>query len=134
MGLGAVVRSAVAVANDITADLQDTITIEQWTANATDGYPGKSYDSSISVSAIIEQGPRPFRTREGEVIQAAAVINILQPIAANGATGRVEPIDPRDRITLPDGYADTPIMGASGLVDPSTGRPYYYQIALGVKP
>ena len=134
MGLDSIVRDVVSVANDLTADLQDTITLEQWTGNATDGKRGSTYASGVSIKALVEMGPKPFRTSNGDTILAAAVVSILQPVTANGATGRQEPIDPRDRITLPNSEVAAPIMSAAGFMDPSTNSPYFYTVALGPRP
>jgi hypothetical protein len=54
----------------------------------------------------------------------------LTPVAANGTTGRREPIDPRDRLTLPDGAVGN-ILAVEGLGDPDTNHNYFYQVYLG---
>jgi hypothetical protein len=64
-----------------------------------------------------------------EVLQIATV-TIIGPVAANGADERREPVDPRDRITLPNGFSG-PILDVGGVVDPDTGSPYSVQVILG---
>ena len=130
MSLATVVRNAVACAKSVTSALQADITLGAWTGQATSGAK-PTYAAGVTLPALIEQGPVAFRTALGEVIAVKAVIHILQPITANGAANREEPIDPRDQITLPNGTVGPPIMGAGGFVDPSTGLPYLYTIALG---
>ena len=130
MTVATVVRNAVATAKSVTSSLQADITHKAWTGQATSGAK-PTYASGVTLPALIDQRPTAFRTALGEVIAVKAVIHILQPIAANGASGREEPIDPRDEITLPNGTVGAPIMGAGGFVDPSTGRPYLYTIGLG---
>lgn len=129
MTLASVVRRAVAKADRLTRSLQAQVDHVAWTGQ--DGNTKPTYASAVKRSAIIEQGPVPFRTAEGETIAVKAVVHILETVEANGASDRKEPIDPRDRITLPDGTVGAPIMGAEGVVDPSTGKPYMYTVALG---
>ena len=130
MSLATVVRNAVALAKSVTSTLQDNITLAAWTGQATSGAK-PTYAAGVTLPALIEQGPTSFRTARGEVIAVKAVVHILQPVAANGAANREEPIDPRDKITLPNGTVGAPIMGAEGFVDPSTNLPYLYTVALG---
>ncbi len=129
MSLATVVRNAVACAKSVTSALQADITHEAWTAPGTSGAP-PTHAAGVTIPALIDQRPTAFRTALGLVIAVKAVIHILQPITANGAADREEPIDPRDKITLPNGTVGAPIMGAGGFVDPSTGLPYLYTIGL----
>ena len=62
--------------------------------------------------------------------RTGAKVTILQPITANGTSGRTEPVDPRDKVTLPDGTVG-PILDVAGLVNPDTGYPYMFEIWLG---
>ena len=130
MSLADVIRSSVEVAKSATAAAQADIALAAWTGQATSGAK-PTYAAGVTLPAIIEQGPVAFRNALGETVTVKAVINILQPVAANGAANREEPIDLRDKITLPNGTVGSPIMGASGLVDPSTGVPYSYSVGLG---
>jgi len=130
MSLAEVIRSSVAAANRATTAARADITLAAWTGQATSGAK-PTYATAVTIPAIIDQGPVAFRTAKSEVVTVKAVIHILQPVAANGAANREEPIDPRDKITLPNGTVGSPIMGASGLVDPSTGLPYSFSVGLG---
>ena len=130
MGLADIVRSAVGLGQRITADLQTTIKHDPWI-----GYDASTdplYAAQVEYPAVVEMGPKPFRTVQGEVIIARAVINIIRPIEPVGnIDGRIEPLDARDQITLPGGLVGAPIMGGGGVVDPSTGFAYAYRIAIG---
>ncbi len=129
MSLDTVIRNAVATAKSVTSDAQVDITHEAWTGQATSGAK-PTYAAGVTLPAFVDEKKDSFRTALGEVIAVTAIIHILQPVAANGAANREEPIDPRDQITLPSGTVGAPIMGAGGFVDPSTGRPYYYTVLL----
>lgn len=128
MGLAAIVRSAVATANGVTSDLQVAVTHEAWTG--VDGQGSSSYAAGVSRDAIVEHKQRLVRTAAGEMLMARARLMFLEPIPDNGATGRREPIDPRDRITLPDGSTG-PILDVQGMTDPATDRPYALEVFLG---
>ena len=131
MSLATVVHQAVRLVNRVTKSVQADITIEPWIGQ--DGNTKPTYDSAVIVKAIVEQGPLPFRNSLGETIVVKAILHILEPLEANGADNREEPLDPRDRITLPSGVVGAPIRGtATGgdLVDPATGYPYFHTVAL----
>jgi hypothetical protein len=132
MGLADIVRAGVATANKITggsAGLQVPVTHEAWIGQ--DGYAAKLYAAPVTRTALVEEGARPRRTSTGEVLLTRAHITFLAPIEANGAAGRLEPIDPRDRFTLPSGVTG-PIVDFDGMpVDVSTGRSFLSGIWLG---
>lgn len=128
MSLSSIVRRAVAIADKTTKSLQDTITFEAWIGFTDAG--GPEYDSAISILAIIEEKQVLRRLASGQEVMQKATITIPRAVAANGAAERREPIDPRDRITLPSGYTG-PILDVSGVTDPLTHRAYMYQVVLG---
>lgn len=128
MGFDDIVRSLVGLANEITADLQSQITIHPWTGSNDNA--GPIYGTPYTISAVVEEHDRLVRLPSGQEIRQRAEIMIIQPIAANGATGRIEPIDTRDKIILQSGYTG-PIRDVMGPTDPSTGNPYVYTVILG---
>ena len=84
----------------------------------------------MSRQAVVERRQRLIRTATGEQVMSRHRILFPRPIAANGASTRQEPIDPRDVLTLPDG--DTgPILEVTGVVDPSTSAPYSFEVWMG---
>lgn len=137
MGLDSLVRKAVAIADKQTKSLQVTVTHEAWTG-ADSVYGAPTFAAPISRLAIVEDKEVLRDQGAGSLILQRAAIYFLRPIEPNGAVGRNEPIDTRDRITLSDGYTG-PILtvgGANeqsrtGLVDPVTGYPYLFEVILG---
>jgi hypothetical protein len=133
MGLDDIVRNAVATANSVTRTLQTTVTHRAWTGQ--DGYGKPTFASPVTRSAVVEltqalSKPVLVRTSTGQEKAARAKVLFLTPIAANGASGRTEPIDPRDEITLPDGTTG-PILSIEGTVDPDTSRPFAAEVWIG---
>ena len=129
MALDGLVRKGTKIAKKVTKRLQGNITHAAWTGKDKKSKP--TYATATTIPAIIDLGPKPFRTAQGVTITVKAMIYILQPISANGASGRHEPVDPRDKITLPDGTVGAPIQGSGGLLDPTTSYPYFHTVALG---
>jgi len=130
MGLANIVRNAVATADTITKDLQATVTHYAWTGQNDTAAP--TYGSGVSRKAIVEMKQRLVRKPNGDEIVARARVMFLALPTANGASGRREPIDPRDKIVLPDGTTG-PILDVTGLVDAesTTGRSYFAEVWLG---
>lgn len=119
----------MALANTITAPLQVNVTFEAWVGSGDYG-TDSLYAEPLALPAIVEMKQQLRRSYSGEEVQQRAVVTFLAPVRPNGAAGRREPIDPRDRITLPDGTTG-PILDAQGLADPATGAPYFQVVALG---
>lgn len=132
MGLANIVRNAVKIADNVTKDLQVDVTHEAWTGR--DAYDVPEFDDAVTLKALVEPMHRQVRLSNGQDVIQRAKVTIIGPVEDNGggtATDpRHEPIDPRDRITLPDGTTG-PILSVNGLTDPSTNRPYLYEVALG---
>lgn len=128
MGLADIVRSGIATANSLTADLQDEVLHEPWIGNDKFGKP--LYGNGVMRPALVERKSANRYGANGQVIAQNAQVTFIYPMSPNGAPMRQEPVDPRDRITLPDGWTG-PIVNVEGLVDPSTGLPYMYQVSLG---
>lgn len=125
MGFDDIIRSGVGILNTLTASLKVTVTHEAWTGK--DAYGKHSYAAGVSRQAIVEHRQSVRRTRDAWVTIVEPVVLITEPVADNGASGRREPIDPRDRITLPDGRVLT-TLEVEMVMDPDTNRPYMYEI------
>lgn len=122
------IRNAVTLANSLTADLQATVSHEAWIGQDSRGKP--NYDDPVSRQAVVDFRQVRRRLADGSETLQAAKLTFVGPITANGATGRREPIDNRDRITLPNGYTG-PIVEVLGVVDPTTNAPYAIDVVLG---
>jgi hypothetical protein len=128
MALNDTIASGIATANKITASLQDTVGFEAWTGK--DKFAKPTYAASVNYQALIERKQTLRRKMSGEEVAAQTKITIIGPVANTVATSRHNPIDPRDRITLPDGTIG-PIVDVQGLVNPGTSEPYMVEVFLG---
>lgn len=128
-GFDGLVRGAVALANNLTGSLQSSVSHEAWTGQ--DAFGEATYAAPVTRQAIVEQRIAQFRSQpSGEMVTTTAKVTFLKPITPNGAAGRNEPVDSRDRITLQDG-ATGPLVNISNFIDPTTGRGYLTEVWLG---
>lgn len=111
-----------------TASLQDTIEFYAW--KGAGNYGESEYDDAVLMQAVVEEKQVLRRMTDGTEIAQKASVTIPRPIPPNGATGRREPVDPRDKIVLPNGFTG-PILFVNGEIDPTTHAPYSYEIVLG---
>jgi hypothetical protein len=132
MSLASIIANGVALAHKITNDggLQASVTLEQWTG--TDGFSKDTFASGVVYPAIVEKKDLLRDTSADQDVVVEHVITFICPITNNGATGRREPIDARDRLTLPDGQSGL-ILDVQTVLNPSTGKGFYQQVTLGRK-
>ena len=129
MSLASIVRSGVAIANKVTGSLQEVVTIKPWIAQ--DAFGTDTFGAVKKIPAIVEQGENQFKLTSGVIINVKAMVTFLQPIKANGASGRTEPLDDRDIITLTDGTSGPVMVGMPMIVDPATKKPYFQIVGIG---
>jgi hypothetical protein len=129
MSLLNALRAGIKVADKVTKPLQPTVTIAPWTGS--DGFGVNTYGAPVTYRAIVNQEQKSIFDDSGNEVLTQAYVAILTPITPNGAAGRVEPIDRRDRVTLPDGTI-APIVKTSGFIDAGIGRPMFSEIWLGL--
>lgn len=129
MALNDIIRAGVAIANGVTAGVQSSITWEPWTGQ--DGYGKQTYASPVALRAIVDLTRKQRPTGAGKVVTIVATVTILQTITENATAGRHQPIDVRDRITLPDGTTGPIIEAPDAVLDPGTNRPFLNTVLIG---
>ena len=128
MGLQGTIAAGIATADTVTKSLQANVTHEAWTGN--DGYGVPEYASGVTLTMLVEQRQELVRDFKGvETVSTSKLTNIA-PITANGSANRQEPVDPRDRFTLPDGSTQY-VAAVGGLVNPDISAPYMLEVWLG---
>jgi hypothetical protein len=128
MALDRIVRNVIAIADRVTGSLQVDVQHLAWTG--IDGFGAPTYAPVVIRPAHVEHKQSPIRTRSGDEVTGWHILSFLRPIVPNGAAGREEPIDLRDKLVMPGG--DTgPILDVSGYVDRGTLAPYYSTVVLG---
>jgi hypothetical protein len=120
--------AGIAVTNTLTKGVQVDCTLAAWTGQ--DAYGSATYAAPVTFQAVLDRTNKQLVTL-GKVIDVAATLTIVGDLAPNGATDRREPIDPRDVITLPDGFTGPIIDVPNAVTDPITGRGLIQQIMLG---
>ncbi len=136
MALSDVVRNAIKTADGITKPFQVIVKHYAWIE--TDMKGEFEYDPEYVNRECLSQKKRARQRFEAtSEISQVTVLTFLGPIAEHGAAGRQEPIDPRDKIILPDGTTGplsdigrrSELQG--GLDDPTTNQPYLFQVTIG---
>lgn len=127
-GLDAVLRNGIKTIDKITKTLQATVTYQPW--KAQDEFGAATYGSARKLRAVVEYNRQMRKTESGEEVMTMASVLFVQPLKPVGTTGRTEPIDPRDKITMPDGRTG-PIVYSKGFVDRISGLTMYHEIWLG---
>lgn len=129
MGLADILAGGIAIADAVTKDIQPTITWEAWISQ--DEYGTPSYATAVALRAIVDLTRKRRFNGDGQLITVVASITILQPVTSNGAAGRREPVDPRDKITLPDGSTGPILAGPGAVWNPAAGAPFLNELELG---
>lgn len=124
------IRLGAKLADQFTRDGQSEVTHEAWIGQ--DKFGKETYAAPVTLRGAIDSRQRLIVTTGGKTITIMSTITFTQAIAPNGAAGRREPIDPRDRITLPNGFSG-PIIDTGAPIDPKTGMGYIQQVMLGAR-
>jgi hypothetical protein len=128
MGLSNIIRSGVAIANSLTTDLQVPVQHYAWIGD--DDFNKPIFANPVTRYALVEMKERMLHFQTGEDFLAKCTVTFLVPIAPNGASGRREPIDNRDKIVLPNGFTG-PIRDVLGLANNFSDSPYVVEVILG---
>lgn len=127
MSLLQAIRSAVAVADQVTKPLQATVSYRRRTGQDAFGKP--TYATAVDLRAIVDWKATQRRTSTGILTVSRAVITFLDVSALSAATGGAG-IDDNDKITLPDGTTG-PVLDLGGFIDPGTGVPIAVEVFMG---
>jgi hypothetical protein len=125
------IESGISIANSLTKGVQGSIILEQLTGMGPSG--DATYGTAIPLSAVVDYTNK-VSIRGGQILTISATVTILETVPANGAITdppRVEPIDPRDRITLPDGTSGQIISTPGAVNNPNTGTGFIQNIEIG---
>lgn len=131
LNLSRIVSGAVKTASKLTVSLQADVTWKAWTGN---DQRGKNTYSTHTIKALVEQEVKTqIDQSTGKAIETQAKITILDPLpvvsALPGFT-RINPIDNRDMLILPDGTTG-PAYRPGGFVNPDTDKPFLMEVWMG---
>jgi hypothetical protein len=131
MSLATVIRKGVSIADKVTKSVQGNMILEAWIGQSITGLA--TYASPITVKCIEDDTQKTITIASGQVITVMSTLTILEAIPSNGASGRHEPIDTRDKITTPSGFVGKVIETPGSVVDPGTGKGFIQSIMLGAR-
>lgn len=129
MGLADIIRSGIAIADTVTKGAQVDVTHYPWESQT--GFGVITFGAAVTRKAIVDMTRKQRMTATGTLVNTVATVTFLETVAPNGAAGRREPIDPRDKIVLPDGTTGPIFDAPDSVVDPLTDRPYFNTILIG---
>lgn len=129
-----ILRLGISLANSFTAGVQCQVKFEACTGQNANG---RTYAAPVYLSAVVDYTSKErVNVSTGKVQIIAATITVIGDVHPNGSaiTGnpRREPIDDRDRLTLPNGFTGPVISAPGSVADPATGRGFIHVIELGV--
>lgn len=131
MSLASIVRKAVLIADKVTGSLQASVTYYPYIGQSIDGRGTRTYASPVTLPAVVEYGGMVYNQQTGVTVQTMAHITFPRPLGVlSNAAGRVNPVDYRDKIVLPDGTTSA-IVDIKGFADPSTDQPFMSEVWLG---
>lgn len=133
MSLADVIRSGVATIDSVTAPLQAAVVHRAWIGQ--NEYGDDVFATPVSRLALVDRTSKPMFTRGGQQIMTLATITFVHPVpptTPNANQTRVNPIDPRDVLTMDDG-ATGPIIAIKGFEDAGlgAGTPFVSEVTLG---
>lgn len=131
MALVDVVRSGVKIAAGLTRSFQATVTHAAWIGQAGSG--ADAFAAPVSRQALVDRTVKPLYAGSGKLIMVVASVTFLDPIpntTPNPGQQRLNPIDPRDVITLDDGTT-APIVRSGGFEDAGQRTPFVNEVLLG---
>jgi len=115
-----ILRAGISIANSLTKGVQATVTLERWTGQ--DAYGTETYGSSTSVRAVVDLTRRQRMSASGRLVTVVAMLTILD---------QIDQIDPKDRITLPNGVIGPILSGPDAVVDPGDNEGFIQEVAIG---
>lgn len=119
-GFADLVRNGVALADSLTATLQEDVVHQTWATATKDDYGKVTWRAGTTRKAIVEPRMRQVKNDKGEVVISTATLTFPRPVV----------VDPRDRFTLPDGRVALIASTSGAVVDPDTGAGYLTQVFL----
>lgn len=126
-----IIRNGIALIDRQTKVLQATVTLKAWIGQ--DGAGTDLYASPVTLKALVDRAQKTTFGPAGQVIVVQCTVMFLAPIAPttpNAGQQRINPVDPRDVVTLDDGFSG-PIVKVGGFEDAGKTRPFYNEVMLG---
>lgn len=131
MALADILRDQVASLSNIVDSFKGEAVLHAWIGQ--DGAGKDEFAAPIPVRAVISMKKEQRFTSGGSLVLTHATLTVLDTIAdttPNANQQREQPIDPRDKIILPDG-STAPVVDSGGPMDPATSRGFINKIVLG---
>lgn len=128
-----ILRSGISLANELTLGVQCQVKFEACTGQNANG---RTYAAPVYLSAVVDFTAKERVSAVTDKVQTiAATIMVVGDVKPNGTiianNPRREPVDDRDRLTLPNGFTGPIISAPGSVVDPATNRGFIHVIEIG---
>lgn len=124
-----VLVAGVLIADTLTKGVQSTCRWEPW--NGADVYGTPTYAAARDLVAVVEYTNKQFTNTSGETITLVATLTVVGDLAPPLThADRRNPIDTRDRITLPNGFSGPLVSAPDAVVNPGTSRGFIQQVQM----
>jgi hypothetical protein len=115
MALDDLIRGGIALAKDLTADLQATVKHRRYKGQLHTGE--RDFYPVVLRQAIVDAKQEKVRAADGREVVSRMYVLFLEPVD----------VTLKDEITLPDGTKPE-LIALAGFVDKGSGNPYYREI------
>lgn len=129
MNLPGILKNAVKTAHKITKSAHSPVTVYPWLSQ--DGAGDATYAAGESFIGVVDQKRSLRKLPDGKTITIEASILFTVPLPVRSIAGRKDPIDPKDKIVLQDGYSGPILNVNNSVVNPETGYGYTTEVWLG---
>lgn len=128
---GDILETGIDILDSLIPGFKTTCILEQFTGSDANG--DETYASPITIEAVVDYTNK-VSLRNAQIVSISATITILKPVPFNNTLTdppRRNPIDPRDKITLPDGTTGKILSVPGAVNNPSTGTGFIQVVEIG---
>jgi hypothetical protein len=134
MGLDTIIRSAVTTAARVTSALQCQVVHQPYLSQ--NAYGEVAYDEAVMRRAVVEWRQRRIVTADGQEVLSTATVMFLGDVAVTTKDRITVTFEADEVVAWQDNVAcvgaiNSPILAVTGMIDPTTGRPYATVVYLG---
>lgn len=125
-----ILKSGIKIVKDLMPDMQSQVTIYPWLGKDVHG--DDTYGDPITLPCVVDLTNRVVY-QGAQQVMVFATLDFLGDVQPNGAPGRREPIDPFDKIVLPNGSTGPIVSTPDGVMNPGTNRGFKQSVMLGAR-
>ncbi len=129
---GNVLESGIQLLDSLIPGVKTVCTLEQFTGSDANG--DETYAPPITDIEAVVDYTNKVTIRNAQIVSISATLTILKEVPFNNTVTdppRRNPIDPRDKITLPDGTTGKILSVPGAVNNPTTGTGFIQVVEIG---